>query len=432
MPHHNQPTKRSIGLMSGTSADGIDLVDMLTDGQWKIQVLGCLSMRYPRGFHHALKALEYAAHQCQGDRAQLEHTFQQRAFDYCTTCQDAKNTWASIQVALNDDVTLHAVERLSAECHLELIQAYLKEHQISAKDIDVIGYHGQTIYHQPYDISATQPAKTLQIGDPSYLANKLGIRVVAQFRQKDIEHGGQGAPLAPFYHRAKIVNDKLPLPTAVINCGGISNITLVYGAALQETMAGDMGPGNVLIDRYVKAHTKQAMDKEGKFGQQGVVDEALMRELYQSVMPRRTDFFKATFPKSLDTNDFVLPASCTHAINTTSPAFYNVCCTLETFTAQIMVDSFALLNKPLPKLIILAGGGWRNPVIYQAFIDRFDQQYTSQTTLKIASDLDGWSGQYLEAETFAYLAVRHLSGQCFTTPLTTGVDVAQLCGGELF
>ena len=207
----------------------------------------------------------------------------------------------------------------------------------------MIGYHGQTLFHSPAN------KISLQIGSGSQLAELTGITVINDFRSNDIHHGGQGAPFAPLYHQALAVRDK-KYPLVVVNCGGIANISEITGPDENSLFGFDTGPGNGLIDRYVKQQTqgKEHMDLNGQYGVEGVVDETLLNLLYEkSLTVRGENFFQMSPPKSLDIGDLTLIPE----INLLS--LQDACATLEAFTADTIARSTSYFQQPQPQHWIL-------------------------------------------------------------------------------
>jgi anhydro-N-acetylmuramic acid kinase len=379
----------SIGLMSGTSMDGIDAALLKTDGKAAITELGHTSYRYQPEFQSLLKTAERAVKDAQGNLIHAAQTFPQ----------------------------LNTVIQQSTELHSQLVKQLLQQTNYTAKQIDVIGYHGQTLYHSPAN------KITVQVGDAKTLAEQLGITVVNDFRRCDVNAGGQGAPFAPLYHQALAMRDQ-KYPLAVVNCGGIANISLIYGAGENDVIGFDTGPGNALIDRLVKQKTngKEIMDEDSRYGLQGIVHENLLPSLYSSVIVN--NYFQRKPPKALDINDLILPA----VIEKLS--LVDACATLEAFTADSIVNSVHSLNLALPKQWILAGGGWQNPVILRELKQRLQQKIGADVQVQLA-DAIGWNSQSLEAQIFAYLAVRSLQNLPLSVPSTTAVS-KPISGGHAY
>ncbi len=383
-----------LGLMSGTSMDGIDAALIKTDGEAFIESIASAFYPYPADFQKNMKMAERCVKKTEGDLIQAEKIFNEECAE----------------------ITFKKLIALSTHLHAEAAKNLLHTQQISPKEIQWVGYHGQTLYHAP--------AKkiTIQVGRGDSLAKALGIPVVSQFRINDIQHGGQGAPLVPIYHWALVKNDHL-IPAAVLNCGGIANVTLILSAAPENLLACDTGPGNVLLDRFVREKTQHqcTMDQDGHFALAGKIDASVFVTLMGKSLP--PGFLNAPPPKSLDSYDCQLP----HAMNTLS--LEDGCATLAAFSAECMARSVTFCqNKPFRW--ILAGGGWHHPVMLSEFKNRLEKYYDQPPQIVIAKQL-GWQQDTLEAEAFAYLAKRASLDLPLSFPGTTGVS-APLSGGEIF
>ena len=416
----------SIGLMSGTSMDGIDAALINTDGHTAIQSLAQASLSYDLPSKILFKSAEYALQQHTGNVTAAKRDYLQALKDYL---QAELKLAASELAAQIDELSLYmqtrglslnfdAIVQHTTLLHQALIEQLIQESGYNRAEIKVIGYHGQTLFHRP------AIGITIQAGDGQLLANLTDIPVVYDFRTNDVKAGGQGAPFAPLYHQALAVRDQL-LPVAVINCGGIANITVITGPTPHDLLGFDTGPGNVLIDRLVRLQTKgrEHMDQNGHYGQQGQVNESVLATLYQkscTVQGRYTYFDKAP-PKSLDSGDLQLIPELLQL------RVADACRTLEAFTADTIVNSMQQLPL-IPAQWILAGGGWHNPVMVSELELRAAKLPFAVQILK-AQEI-GWNNQALEAEIFAYLAVRSVKGLPISYPQTTGVP-EPLCGGQL-
>lgn len=418
----------SIGLMSGTSMDGIDAALIKTDGNTAITALAHETLVYDVEFKTLLKAAELAVRQHHGDlKAAKNHYlialshYLKHEFNLSDTVvqEQLKALLAYFQktngIALSFDTVIHR----STELHGILVKQLLKKAGLSADKIDVIGYHGQTLFHQP-------SAKiTIQVGNGQQLATTSGITVVNDFRTRDIEAGGQGAPFAPLYHQALAVRDRVT-PVAIVNCGGIANVTLISGVTHDDVIGFDTGPGNGLIDRYVKRRTqgKEQMDTDGHYGSQGTVNQALLTLLYEkSITNHAENFFLLAPPKSLDIGDLnLIPELDLLSLE-------DACATLEAFTAETIVNSTQFLSDQLPKRWILAGGGWHNPVIRRELETRLKKKSGEEIIIQTADEA-GWNSSALEAQIFAYLAVRSLQNLPISLPNITGVPMP-LSGGNI-
>lgn len=395
--------KYAIGLMSGSSMDGIDAALIRTDGLDLAEGLHYHSLDYSPEFKMLLRAAEYAVQRSTGRVDEtLDHSIKQ-----CLQQNNSEVEAASFANIVRELTLLHA----------KAVHELLKVANLQASQIDIIGFHGQNLLHEP------QNGITLQVGDGKLLASACGIPVVYDFRSNDVKQGGQGAPFAPIYHL--LLAKKLKtLPVAFVNCGGIANISFVGGADITQVLAFDCGPGNVLIDRLVRERTNsnELMDQDGKYGMKGAVDGNILEALKQQAIPGfQRSFCDIPPPKSLDTSNFRLP-EIIGGLNV-----YDACATLEAFTAFCIVESIKFL--PIsPALWVLAGGGWNNPVIVAQLKEQL-RKSTPDASVKHAEGV-GLNGKYMEAELFAYLAVRTLKGLPISYPNTTGVH--QPCiGGDI-
>ncbi|WP_347271290.1 anhydro-N-acetylmuramic acid kinase [Rhizorhabdus histidinilytica] len=355
----------AVGLMSGTSLDGIDAALIETDGVGHIRPIAFRSDPYAAQAREQLR-----------EAAALALSF------------DAPR--ASPKIA--------AAEAMLTDRHVAAVRQLLATARVEAGQVDVIGFHGQTIAHRP------DRGWTWQIGDGAAMARALGIRVVNDLRSADVAAGGQGAPLLPVYHRALTAG--MDGPVAVLNLGGVANITWL-GAGEDELIAFDTGPANGLIDDWMLQETGSPYDANGAFAARGMVDRAVLGAMLDN------DWFDAPPPKSLDRADFTIqPARGLSAADGAA--------TLTAFTAETVALALRHLPAP-PRRLIVAGGGRHNPTLMKMIA----------TATKITPEpieALGWNGDATEAEGFAYMAVRSLKGQAISFPGTTGV-AAPLTGG---
>jgi anhydro-N-acetylmuramic acid kinase len=416
----------SIGLMSGTSMDGIDAALLNTDGKTAITELGNIFLPYPQEMRILLKAAENATREAGGDLARAQHAFPDILIEYLKNALGLPDSLIANKVKEiawyfhqqeNLAVTFSQIVRRSTELHALAVDNLLKKTGHTPNQIDVIGYHGQTLLHRP------SQKITIQVGDGKLLAELTGITTVNDFRSRDVAAGGQGAPFAPLYHQALALRDK-KIPAAVINCGGIANITFIYGENTDEILGFDTGPGNGLIDRCVKQHTQgmEHMDFNGQYGMQGTVNNDIIAKLYQHAITQQ-DFFNRKPPKSLDIGDlYYLPELYLLPLP-------DACRTLAAFTADSIVNSLCAFGTVTPKYIILAGGGWNNPVICNELARRLKQKISAPIEILTADEV-GWNSQAMEAQVFAYLAVRSLHKLPISVPATTFVS-EPLSGGVI-
>lgn len=366
--------KTAIGLMSGTSMDGIDAALLKSDGQNEIEIIGHLSYAYPAVFRSKLK----------------------QSLD--------KVVGVTKRVELPENVS--SLERELTLEHAAIVDQLLKKYSILPSKVDLVGFHGQTILHRP-DIGLT-----IQLGDGQLLARKCGIDVVFDLRSNDMKHGGEGAPLVPVYHRAlaQKLKDKLNFPIAFINIGGISNLTFV--GKDNELYAFDCGPGNGLIDQWMFLKTGSTMDRNGEAGLRGTVDEKIVNSYANH------PFFSNEKPGSLDWRSF--KPLLNDAISLEDGA-----ASLSFITAYGIVNSFRHLPM-LPKTLVVSGGGVHNGAIMKAL-----KQLTQKNGIIILTARSlGLCSDFLEAEAWAYLAIRSIYQLPITFPTTTGCDRPR-SGGKL-
>jgi len=413
--------------MSGTSMDGIDAALLRTDGKINIQEVGFAALKYDPQFQILMKAAEYSVRKYQGDVTQAKKDYQNALYEYLENELNIAPTAIAQKISeLNNylhhnkttEITFDDVEIFSTKLHAEIIKSLLQQTNYRSEQIDIIGYHGQTLFHRPAH------RITIQMGDGKLLAELTGIAVINNFRQRDIAAGGQGAPFAPLYHQALAIRDN-KLPMAVVNCGGISNITIITGKAHDQVIGFDTGAGNGLIDRLIKqrTHSHEMMDFDGKYGLGGKVHNDILQKLYQNaVIVEGGDFFEIKPPKALDIGDLnLIPELETLSLE-------DACATLEAFTADNIVRALDYIDaKQFPTYWVLAGGGWHNPVILRELKQRIEKKIGSQVEVNTADNI-GWNSQALEAQIFAYFAVRSLQGLAISVPGTTRVPYP-LTGG---
>lgn len=361
---------RAIGLMSGTSLDGIDVALIETDGQ--------TVARFGPGAVFAYSEPE---------RAGLKLAIK------------AAMGWPHGKHP--PEAVTHAADLLTL-AHARAVEEFLAGNGLAAREIDVVGFHGQTVLHEP------KRGRTIQIGHGQTLADRLGIDVVANFREADVAAGGEGAPFAPAYHRALVMSAGLELPVAVLNLGGVGNFTFV--GADGALVAFDTGPGNGPLDEWVEAMTGASMDRDGALAASGTVNAGVLASLIDH------PFFAAPPPKSLDRYDFT--AAAVRGLSAADGA-----ATLTAFTAATVREGLAHLPVP-PKRVIVCGGGRHNPALLEAL------RHALILPVETAEAV-GWRGDTLEAEAFAFLAVRALKGLPLSFPGTTGVE-APMTGGVLY
>ncbi len=360
-------TQTALGLMSGTSLDGIDAGLLETDGRAVVRAGPAATTPYEDDLRERLRAI------------------------------------------LGGGGPAEEVERDLTIAHGEAVADLLKANTTKPGAVDLIGFHGHTILHRPHE------GRTVQIGDAGLLAKRTGIAVVSDFRGRDVAEGGQGAPLVPLFHAAITAELRRSHPSiAVLNVGGVANLTWIGEGFDSDAgspdagaiLAFDTGPGNAPLDDWTRRHTGQLHDAGGRLAAGGTLDRAALSALLAQ------KFFDLPPPKSLDRNDFDLGP-----VVLLSPA--DGAATLTAFTAGAVArarEHFPEgMRRPGRTKWLVTGGGRHNPSLMAALREALDEPSLA------AIEEIGWDGDALEAHAFAYLAVRSRQGLALTLPSTTGV-----------
>jgi anhydro-N-acetylmuramic acid kinase len=356
------PPLLALGAISGTSMDAIDLALIRTDGEGVVEPIAGAAYPYPPELKQRLIA-------------------------------------ALVNPEIAETAPLTELENAVTDAFGATIQRFLAEKNIA--HVDLVGLHGQTIWHRP------EKRFTRQLGDGQRLANRLNIPVVNRFRHADVAAGGQGAPFVPLYHAA--LARGLAQPLAVLNLGGVANITYLNGNAI---IACDTGPASALIDDRMRQHFGRDYDEDGTIAREGRIDRTVLASLMQNL------FFASPPPKSLDRNEFHIRAQCVDRL-----APRDQIATLTAFT----IEATAAIVPHLPATPgrwLVTGGGRHNGMFMKGFADRLSVPVEPVETV-------GWNGDLLEAECFGYLAVRSRKGLPLSLPTTTGVP-HPVTGGEFW
>jgi len=378
----------AIGMMSGTSLDGVDIALLRTDG---------LAFVEPQGF----KTISYSDE----ERKIIRAAFGER---------DAHSPKARAAAAVVTDA------------HIRAVQSF-------AHKADIIGFHGQTLFHAPDE------RLSIQVGDSALLARRTGMDVVGDFRQADIAAGGQGAPLAPLYHQAIAQSKGADFPAAFLNIGGVGNVTYISnclsresgnldgehkkapvstGAAdFKEILAFDTGPGNALMDDWMLEHTGRRYDEDGALAATGTPDMAIVRRWLSH------EYFDRKPPKSLDRDHWDIAAMGAFEKDLEGMDNADAMASLLAFTLESIARSIAHMPKT-PKIWYVCGGGRHNKTLMAGLRQRLNMHVHDIADI-------GFNGDAIEAECFAYLAVRSLKHLPLSLPSTTGIK-KPLRGGKLY
>jgi anhydro-N-acetylmuramic acid kinase len=362
-PHGFGGTWLVVGLMSGTSMDGIDAAIIETDGETVVGVGPALTVPYDDAFRDRLRAML--------GRPSLDD-------------EDGRR--------LHRDLALR---------HAEAVRALLKGSDVTP---DLIGFHGHTLWHDP------KAGVTVQAGDPALLARELGIPVVADLRQADVAAGGEGAPLVPIYHAA--LAEGLDRPLAVLNIGGVANVTWIGKRGPKDLIAFDTGPGNGPLDDWVARHTGEPCDRDGRLAATGSLDEVRLLRLMDH------PYFARPAPKSLDRKDFDHVPAIVQGLSPEDGAT-----TLTAFIVAAVVQSATHFPR-LPVRWVVTGGGRHNRVLMDTLAGWLGAPVQPVEAV-------GWNGDALEAQAFAFLAARHRRNLPITFPGTTGAP-EPMTGGRLY
>ena len=351
----------SLGLMSGTSGDGIDASVIETDGKTQYKVLKNQFFEYP--------------------------------FSITRKIHKLKEEITNPNELLTHSKDIELIAEQITDYHANAANEMIHKH-----DIDLIGFHGQTIYHN------SDQKISKQIGSGEKLSKITKKTVICNFRENDLNNGGEGAPLAPIFHKLLVKQNKIKIPVSIINIGGISNITSINNNFTMYSR--DIGPGNCLIDKWIRLKSKEKYDEKGSIARSGIIDKFILNQsldnFYNNEISKK---------KSFDTNDFDL--SFARGLN-----LENGAATLTEFTADICSKKIASGN------IYVSGGGRKNSFL----IERLEKKTNSEITL---IDEMGIDGDFIESQAFAYLAVRSFLKLPISFPETTGCS-EPCSGGKIF
>ncbi len=363
----------SLGLMSGTSGDGVDASIIISDGINNYEIIEDKYFEYDKEIYKNI------------------HNLKERI--------NNKNN-------LNDfSDELNVLEKKITLFHAKVVQELS-----GSKVIDLVGFHGQTMYHN------SNEKISKQLGDGKLLSQLTKKKVVYNFRENDIKNGGEGAPLTPIFHQLLLKQKKVEVPACILNIGGISNITIVRNYNPYDFTSRDIGPGNCLIDSWIRKNSEKKFDKDGFLANKGISNEIILeqaQELYSNRPNQNT--------LSLDVNDF--DVSFARGLSLEDGA-----ATLTDFTGRIIGAAlFSLLSNVRKKLwkVLVSGGGRKN----KSLIKRIKERTLKNIVLQPIDDY-GVNGDFVESQAFAYLAIRSFIKEPISFPDTTGCS-KPVSGGDI-
>ena len=365
----------SLGLMSGTSGDGVDasLINSDGDSNYKVEIN---------------KYFEY------------ENNFSQKIH----SLKDKINTAADLETHFKE---IKALEKELTIFHSKVVMDIAKSIK---KKIDFVGFHGQTIFHDP------SKKISKQIGDGKLLSQLTKTTVIYNFRQKDIQNGGEGAPLTPIFHKVLVKQNRIELPVCILNIGGISNVTIIEDYEQNNLKSRDLGPGNCLIDAWVRKNKKGNFDKDGAYAAMGKTNDLMLNQALDN-FDNRPDKNRLSF----DTKDFDINFL-------RGVSFEDGAATLTNLSGTIIGGGlFSLLSEKIKKSckVLVSGGGRKNKSLIQNIKSRL-----SKNLLIEPIDDYGVNGDYVESQAFAFLAIRSFLELPISFPDTTGCK-SPTTGGEV-
>ena len=365
----------SLGLMSGTSMDGVDASIISSDGEKQYESIFNEYFEYDGDLYKDLVNL--------------------------------RNKINSANDIILNSKLINNIERKITLFHAKICNKIINK---NGNEIDLVGFHGQTIFHD-----ANQKISK-QLGDGSLLSNLLKKDVVYNFRANDIANGGQGAPLAPIFHNLLINKTHMKLPVCVLNIGGIANITIIISDKNEDLKSQDIGPGNCLLDEWVRKHTNNRFDDGGKAASVGKIDKTILNQAIENF-----DNIKIGDNLSFDIKDFDL--SFVRGLS-----YENGLSTLTKFTSEIIYQSIANITKIYQNEkinILVCGGGRKNLTL----IENIRKKLPNNITLSLIDDFN-INGDFVESQAFAYLAIRSLLKKPISFTNTTNVKKS-CTGGDL-
>ena len=363
----------SLGLMSGTSMDGIDASVINSNGEDRYEAVFDQYFEYDEEIYKELINIR----------------------EKINSSKDLKS----------NSILINTIERKITLFHAVICQKIIEEQSL---DIDFIGFHGQTIFHR------ADEKISRQLGDGNLLSNLLKKKVIYNFRENDMVNGGQGAPLAPIFHHLLVNQNKIKLPVCILNIGGIANITIISSKNLNNLISYDIGPGNCLLDEWVRKNTKERYDKNGEIAKSGKTNETILNQAIDNF-----DVLKNNNNLSFDIKDFDLNF-------VRGLSLEDGLSTLTDFTASVIYESIidvTNFNKEKNLNILVCGGGRKN----LSLISAIKKKLPNNVCLKLIDDYK-INGDFVESQTFAYLAIRSYLEKPISFPKTTNVEKPCLGG----
>jgi len=357
----------SLGLMSGTSMDGIDVSIIRSNGEDKYEAVFDQYFEYSEEIYRELTNIR----------------------DKISSSKDlGKNL-----------ILLNSLEKKITLFHAKISKQVIEEYHLN---IDLIGFHGQTIFH-----SANEKISR-QLGDGNLLSSLLKKKVVYNFRENDMINGGQGAPLAPIFHYLLVKQNEIKLPVCILNIGGIANITIISSKNPNDLKSYDIGPGNCLLDEWVRKKSKERYDKNGELAKSGNTSKIILNQAIDNF-----DTIKKNNNISLDIKDFDLNFICGLSLK-------DGLSTLTDFTASIIYESIINENrffKDKNLNILICGGGRKN----LSLVNAIKKKLPNDINLNLI-DVYKIDGDFVESQAFAYLAIRSYLKKPISFPKTTNVE----------
>jgi len=365
----------SLGLMSGTSGDGVDASLINSDGDTNYKVEINKYFEYEKNFTQQIHSLK----------------------EKINTVTDLETYSAELK-ALEKELTIF---------HSKVVMDLVRN---TKKKIDLVGFHGQTIFHDP------SKKISKQLGDGKLLSQLTQKTVIYNFRQKDIKNGGEGAPLTPIFHKALVKQKKIELPVCILNIGGISNVTIVEDFEQNNLKSRDLGPGNCLIDAWVRKNKKGNFDKDGAYAAMGKTNALMLNQALDN-FDNRPDKNRLSF----DTKDFDI--NFLRGIS-----FEDGAATLTDLSGIIIgAGLFSMLSEKIKKSckVLVSGGGRKN----KSLIQNIKSKISKNLLIEPIDDF-GVDGDYVESQAFAFLAIRSFLELPISFPDTTGCKSPTI-GGEI-